>query len=246
MATVQLRRRLAVAAAAAFLMPPLLAASQTPSALTLTHRFLPGERFVYDAKTIITSAQLKSKRPGRYTLDVDAHDPSRAVLRIDHDGKPGSPIAITIKPDGTWTRADGRAVPGFVSYDPSRMCKHADGDVRVGEAWDCRAEGVVQYLGSVPAEPGDVHVSVVKVVPPSTVELSIAFKGQATRTTMLDEATRNEVQVGQQTVRMSDVVFENGIVTSIAEHSQIGTTVAGSTSVMDVVATKNLVEHRPR
>jgi len=241
---VQLHPRLAFVAAAAFVLPPLAAGSQTASP-ELAHRLAAGEHFVYDAKTSITSAQLRSKRPGRYTLDVDPHDPSRALLRIEHDGKPGSPIAIAIKPDGTWSRGDGRPVPAFVSYDPSRMCKHPDGDVRVGESWDCRVDGVVQYLGSAPPDTGDVHVSVVKVVPPGTVELTIAFKGQATRTSMLDEATHNEVQVGQQTVRMSDVVFDNGIVTSVADHSQIGTTVAGSTSVIDVVATKSLVEHRP-
>jgi len=243
---VQLHRRLALAAAAAFVLPPLAAGSQTTSSPALAHRFVAGEHFVYDAKTVITSAQLKNKRPGRYTLDVDPHDPSRAQLRIDHEGKTNSPVAIAIKPDGTWARGDGRAVPAFVSYDPSRMCRHSEAAVHAGESWDCHVDGVMQYLGSAPADTGDVHVSVVKVVPPATVELTVAFKGQATRTSMLDEATHNEVQVTQQTIRISDVILESGIVTSIAEHSQIGTTVAGSTSVMDVVATKNLVEHRPR
>lgn len=242
----QLHPRLALVAAAAFVLPPLGAASQNVQpASPLVHRYVAGEHFVYDANTLINSAQLKAKRPGRYTVDVDAKDPSRATLRIQHDGKNNLPIAIAIKPDGTWARPDGRAVPAFATYDASRMCAHS-GPLRAGESWDCHVDGVVQYLGGSVPDTGDVHVTVAKIVPPATVELRIAFRGQPSRSTVVDDANRNDVEVTQQTVRASDVVIENGIVTSMNDHSQIALAVGGSTSVMDVVSTKTLVEHRSK
>jgi hypothetical protein len=231
-------------AVVAFAPPPAVIAADHPGdAVELGHQYSVGEHFVYDATLSITNAQLRSKQHSRYTFDVDPSDPMKGHLRIEQDGRTNPPIPVTIRADGSWARSDGRTVPVLAGYDPSFMCKH-ELAVRAGDTWDCHFDGASQYLGAATADPGELHVKVNRVISPTSLELRISYTGQPRSETVLDEDTHQEVHIVKQTVRATDIIFDNGIITSITDHTMLGTRLPNLTTSVDVKANKTLVEHR--
>ncbi|GEM_PF-4297620 len=235
------------AAAAAFVLPLFGTAAEPVTSVPLVHRYVAGEHLAYESRMTISGPHLKAKRQGHYFVDVDANDVSHAYVRIEQDGKTNLPIAITIKPDGSWLRGDGHSVPAIGEYDPSVMCGHATATVHAGESWSCHIDGVFQYLGPAQPEPGNVRVTVIRIVPPKTAELNVSYRSDPYRETTTDDDTHQDITIVRQTIKTTTLLLDDGIATSIADHTQIGTSYGGSPpAVVEVNATKTLTEHRPK
>jgi hypothetical protein len=236
-----------LAAVVAFAPPPFVLAADKPAdPVVLRHRYVPGEHFVYSSNVSISAPQLRSSERSRFIFDVDTRDATRGILTIARDGRTTSRIPITIRQGGSWARGDGHAVVALTGYDANSMCRH-DEPVRVGDTWNCRIDGAFQYLGSVSADPGEVQVSVARITPPTALELQIRYRGQPHDVEVMDEDTHQEVHLVKQTIRATDIVIDNGVVTSIVDHTKLATRLPNNAmAYVDVTSRKNLEEHSPR